>query len=111
VGDYLLDRIAAHAGDVRGLRLVRFESTGRTAFGVATKHLTSLEVEVAATVEGATRRARFEVKDRHLGSLYVGDYSVVPFTGSSLSSDSMFHEQIAPLIDEAARAIAAGLKE
>lgn len=111
VGDYLLDRIVAHAGEVHGLRLVRFESTGRTAFGVMTKHLTTLDVEVTATVAGTIRRARFAVEDRHLGPLYSGDFSAVPFAGSSLSSDSMFHEQVVPLIEEAAREIAAGLRE
>lgn len=99
VGEYLLGRLLEKSPQLN-LKLVRFDSSADTAFGVFTRCLLSLDVEIAYYAEGQPRRFLFQFERRDIGPFFVGENSVIPFTSAGPSDDGLFHNQLRPIIDE-----------
>lgn len=107
VGDYLLARfvdIASKDSSISALRMQRFDSSGRMGFGLVGRHIATLRVDVSYLVNGRSKSFTYEFKDRDIGGVSMGDSQVAPLIGYAQTKDSIFHDQIRPILEEIAAA-------
>lgn len=103
VGDYLLAGLASRAdvkGDITEIRLLRFETSGRMAFGLVGRNIVTMRVEIGYKRKGEEKLFAFNFEDRDIGALLSGEGSAIPLTSAGPLPDKLQHDQIRPILTE-----------